>query len=100
MIDFTLTAEQKALQNLAREFAQEVLKPLVRAADAEPDPQKCFQMIRPAYQKAHELGFSTGFLPKEYGGGGLSNVDVLIAGRWSHPSKCRGAPRARWPRGA
>ena len=79
MIDFTLTAEQKALQNLAREFAQEVLKPLVRAADAEPDPQKCFQMIRPAYQKAHELGFSTGFLPKEYGGGGLSNVDVLIA---------------------
>ena len=79
MIDFTLTAEQKALQNLAREFAQEVLKPLVRAADAEPNPQKGFQMIRPAYQKAHELGFATGFLPKEYGGGGLSNVDVLIA---------------------
>ena len=79
MIDFTLTAEQKALQKLAREFAQEVLKPLVRAADAEPDPQKGFQMIRPAYEKAHELGFATGFLPQEYGGGGLSNVDVLIA---------------------
>lgn len=79
MIDFSLTVEQKALQRVAREFAQEVLKPLVRAADAEPDPQKGFQMIKPAYEKAYELGFATGYLPQEYGGGGLSNVDVLIA---------------------
>jgi alkylation response protein AidB-like acyl-CoA dehydrogenase len=78
-IDFTLTAEQKALRKVAREFAQEILKPLVRAADAEPDPQKGFQMIKPAYQKAYELGFATGFLPREYGGGGLSNMDVQIA---------------------
>ena len=33
-IDFTLTPEQKALQATAREFAQDVLKPLVAAADA------------------------------------------------------------------
>lgn len=79
MIDFSLTSEQKALQKAAREFAQEILKPLVRAADAEPDPQKGFQMIKPAYEKAYEMGFATGFLPKKYGGGGLSNVDVLIA---------------------
>ena len=79
MIDFTLTPEQKALQKAAREFSQEVLKPLVRAADAEPDPQEGFQLIKPAYEKAYELGFATGFLPKEYGGGGLSNIDVLIA---------------------
>lgn len=79
MIDFSLTPEQKALQRVAREFAQEVLKPVVRAADAEPDPQKGFQMIKPAYEQAYELGFATGFLPQEYGGGGLSNVDVLVA---------------------
>jgi nitroalkane oxidase len=79
MIDFSLTAEQKALQQVAREFAQGVLKPLIRAADAEPDPIKGFQMIKPAYETAYELGFATGFLPKEYGGGGLTNVDVLIA---------------------
>ncbi|MGD9508485.1 MAG: acyl-CoA dehydrogenase family protein, partial [Geminicoccaceae bacterium] len=79
MIDFSLTPEQKALQKVAREFSQEVLKPLVRAADAEPDPLKGFQMIKPAYEKAYELGFATGFLPKEYGGGGLSNVDVVVA---------------------
>jgi len=79
VIDFSLTSEQKTLQKVAREFAQEVLKPLVRAADAEPDPQKGFQMIKPAYEAAYEMGFATGFLPKEYGGGGLSNIDVLIA---------------------
>ncbi len=36
-IDFTLTPEQKALQEQAREFAQDVLKPIVAKADAEPD---------------------------------------------------------------
>ena len=36
-------------------------------------------MIKPAYEKAYEMGFATGFLPKEYGGGGLTNIDVLIA---------------------
>lgn len=79
MIDFSLTPEQKTLQNMAREFAQNVLKPLVRAADAEPDPHKGFQIIKPAYEKAYELGFATAFLPKEYGGGGLSTIDVIIA---------------------
>lgn len=77
-IDFSLTSQQRALQKVAREFAQEVLKPLVKAADAEPDPQKGFQMIKPAYEKAYELGFATGFIPKEYGGAGISNMDIQI----------------------
>src|SRR5437763_5881411 len=78
-IDFSLTPQQKELQKVAREFSQEVLKPLIAAADAEPDPQKGFQMIKPAYEKAYELGFATGFLPAKYGGGGLTNMDVQIA---------------------
>ena len=78
-LDFELSQEQKALQKAAREFSQDILKPIVRDADAEPDPQKGFQMIKPAYEKAYEMGFATGFLPKEYGGGGLSVMDVLIA---------------------
>ena len=78
-IDFSLTPQQKELQRVAREFSLEALKPLIRAADAEPDPQKGFQMVKPAYEKAYELGFATGFLPEEYGGGGLTNVDVQIA---------------------
>lgn len=77
-IDFTLTAEQKALQRTAREFAEDVLKPIVAKADAEPDPQKAFQMIKPAYTKAYTLGFAMGFLPREYGGGSVSNIDLQI----------------------
>ena len=40
MIDFSLTAEQKTLQKVAREFSKDILKPVVRAADAEPDPHQ------------------------------------------------------------
>jgi alkylation response protein AidB-like acyl-CoA dehydrogenase len=77
-IDFTLTEEQKMVQKTAREFSQEVLKPLVAQADAEPDTQKAFQIIKPAYVQAYKLGFAMGFLPKQYGGGGVSNVDLQI----------------------
>jgi alkylation response protein AidB-like acyl-CoA dehydrogenase len=77
-IDFTLTTAQQRLQRNAREFALEILQPLVRAADDEPDTQRAFEMLKGAYVECHKLGFATGFLPKEYGGGGISNVDLQI----------------------
>jgi alkylation response protein AidB-like acyl-CoA dehydrogenase len=77
-IDFTLTIDQQRLQRNAREFAVEILQPLVRAADEEPDPQKAFQSLKGAYVECHKLGFAMGFLPKQYGGGGVSNVDLQI----------------------
>ena len=78
-IDFTLTAEQRALQKTAREFAQEVLKPVVAEADALTDTQQAFVMMKDAYKEAYRLGFAMGFLPKEYGGGDVSNLDLQIA---------------------
>jgi hypothetical protein len=39
-IYFSLTSYQRHLQRLAREFANEILRPLVRAADEDSDPQK------------------------------------------------------------
>jgi alkylation response protein AidB-like acyl-CoA dehydrogenase len=77
-IDFTLTSTQQRLQRNAREFALEVLQPLVKAADEEPDTQKAFHMLKGAYVECHKLGFATGFLPQKYGGGGVSNVDLQI----------------------
>jgi nitroalkane oxidase len=77
-IDFTLTSAQLKLQKNAREFALEVLQPLVKAADEEPDTQKAFQSLKGAYVECHKLGFAMGFLPKRYGGGGISNVDLQI----------------------
>lgn len=77
-IDFTLTGAQRKLQAYAREFATEILAPHVHAADEESDPQKAFQRMRGAYIEAYKLGFAMGFLPREYGGGGVSNVDLQI----------------------
>ena len=77
-IDFTLSREQKELQRTAREFSQEVLKPIVAAADACPDPFEAFVMTQEAYKKSYELGLAFGFVPKMYGGGGASNVDLQI----------------------
>ena len=78
-IDFTLSDEQRELQHDVREFAETVLAPVVREADAEPDPLRAFQLTKPAYVEAYKLGMAFGMLPREYGGGGLSNVDVIIA---------------------
>jgi alkylation response protein AidB-like acyl-CoA dehydrogenase len=77
-IDFTLTTYQRRLQRVAREFANEILSPLVRAADEDPDPQKAFQSVKGAYVESYKLEFATGFIPKKYGGGGISNVDLQI----------------------
>src|ERR1700733_6714665 len=77
-IDFTLTSAQQKLQRNAREFAVEILQPLVKTADEEPDTQKAFQTLKGAYKECYKLGFAMGFLPKQYGGGGISNVDLQI----------------------
>ncbi len=77
-IDFTLTPDQQQLQKVVREFAEDVLKPVVQKADLEQDTQKAFQMMRGPYEESYKLGLAMGFLPKEYGGGGVSNVDLQI----------------------
>lgn len=77
-IDFTLTNAQRRLQRNARDFACEILSPLVRAADQEADPQAAFRLMKGAYVEAYKLGFAMGFLPQAYGGGGVSNVDLQI----------------------
>src|ERR1700740_1822092 len=78
-IDFTLTLEQKVIRLGARDFAQTVLAPSVQAVDEEPDPLRAFQMMKPAYVEASKRGMAWAMLPKECGGGGLSNVDYIIA---------------------
>jgi alkylation response protein AidB-like acyl-CoA dehydrogenase len=77
-IDFTLTAAQQKLQRNAREFSVEILQPLVKKADEERDTQKAFVLMKGAYLECYKLGFATGFLPREYGGGGISNLDLQI----------------------
>jgi alkylation response protein AidB-like acyl-CoA dehydrogenase len=77
-IDFRLTKEQEDLRDAARDFAQNVLAPLVRDADASPDPHNAFTKTKPAYVEAYKRGLAMGFLPKEYGGGSVSNLDLQL----------------------
>jgi alkylation response protein AidB-like acyl-CoA dehydrogenase len=78
-IDFTMSPEQRKLMYDVREFSQQVLKPAVAAADAEPDPLKGFQMTKAPYVEAYKAGIAMCMLPAEYGGGGVSCVDLVIA---------------------
>lgn len=72
MIDFSLTEEQKALQETAREFAEKEMKPNAAIYDrGEEFPEDIMK-------KAFEVGFLTCTIPREYGGGGLNDVDTVI----------------------
>jgi nitroalkane oxidase len=78
-IDFTLSDAQRELQSNAREFAENVLGPVLREADEEPDPLRAFQRTKGPYVEAYKAGIPFCMLPREYGGGGLSNIDLIIA---------------------
>ena len=72
MIDFSLTEEQKALQEMAREFAQKEMKPNAAKYD------KGDEFPEDVMRKAFQAGFLTCTIPREYGGGGLSDLDTVI----------------------
>lgn len=72
MIDFSLSEEQIALQEMAREFAEKEMKPNAGKYDrGEEFPEEIMK-------KAFEVGFLTCTIPKEYGGGGLGDIDTVI----------------------
>lgn len=78
-VDFELTPAQLTLKYDARAFARDVLRPAAELADIHPDPSEAFRLMRPVYEQAAAAGYTTMFLPAEYGGGGASGVDFLIA---------------------
>ncbi len=73
-VSFALTDEQKALRDLAREFADKEIRPKEAAYDEK--------MQHPAdvIAKAHEVGLMNLHVPEEYGGLGLSTFDGLLVG--------------------
>lgn len=72
MIDFSLTEEQLALQEMAREFAAKEMRP--HAAEYDKDDKFHWDII----EKAFEVGFVTCEIPEEYNGGALSHMDTII----------------------
>jgi acyl-CoA dehydrogenase len=73
-VSFALTDEQKALRELAREFAAKEIRPKEAEYDAK--------MQHPAdvIAKAHELGLMNLHVPEEYGGPGLGCFDGMLVG--------------------
>ncbi len=72
MIDFTFTEEQKMLREVARKFADDVVRP--RAAEIDEKEEAPMDIIR----KAGELGFLGVVFPPEYGGGGFGEIGYCL----------------------
>ena len=73
-VSFALTDEQKALRELAREFAAKEIRPKEAAYDA------AMQHPADVIAKAHELGLMNLHVPEELGGAGLGCFDGMLVG--------------------
>ena len=64
MVDFTLTDEQRALREMAHDFAANEIRPVAWEYDRDGD------WPEPVLKKAWELGLMNSHIPEEYGGPG------------------------------
>ncbi|MCR4395431.1 MAG: acyl-CoA dehydrogenase family protein [Candidatus Saccharicenans sp.] len=71
-MSFELSEELKALQDMAHSFAEKEMRPKAALYDREE------KFPEEVMQKAFEAGFLTCNVPVEYGGGGLSDLEVAI----------------------
>jgi acyl-CoA dehydrogenase len=71
---FALTEEQKALRDLARDFAEKEIRP--KAAEYDEHSTHPADII----QKAHDVGLMNPHVPEEYGGAGLASFDGMLMG--------------------
>jgi acyl-CoA dehydrogenase len=73
-VSFALTDEQKALRDLAREFAAKEIRPKEAAYD------EAMRHPEDVIAKAHELGLMNLHVPEELGGLGLGCFDGMLVG--------------------
>jgi acyl-CoA dehydrogenase len=73
-VSFALTDEQKALRELAREFAEKEIRP--KAAEYDENSTHPADIVA----TAHEVGLMNPHVPEEYGGLGLPGFDGMLIG--------------------
>jgi alkylation response protein AidB-like acyl-CoA dehydrogenase len=74
-LDFSLTPQQKAVEQAAREFAAKEIDPIVEEYDESQEfPREVFAHLG-------ELGFLGVIFPEEYGGAGLGYVEYVLVVR-------------------
>src|SRR3954470_9179665 len=71
-MDFALSSEQTALQDTARKYGREVVRPKAAHYD------ETSQFPRDLISTAWELGLMNMTIPQEYGGVGLSHLDQAL----------------------
>jgi acyl-CoA dehydrogenase len=71
-VNFSLTEEQKMIQQLARDFARNEIAPVAEHYD------KTHEYPWPVVKKAQELGLTAMPVPEEYGGLGLSLFEEIV----------------------
>ncbi|MAZ23903.1 MAG: acyl-CoA dehydrogenase [Euryarchaeota archaeon] len=72
MVDFALSEEQLMLQELARDFANEEIKPHAGRWDRDSE------FPREAIRKASDNGLLTLKIPEKYGGGGMGSFEEVL----------------------
>ena len=72
MVDFTLTDEQRALREMAHDFAANEIRPVAWEYDRDGS------WPEPVLKKAWELGLMNSHIPEEYGGPGVSYLDGAL----------------------
>jgi acyl-CoA dehydrogenase len=72
MVDFTLTDEQRALREMAHDFAANEIRPV--AWEHDRDGSWPADVLR----KAWELGLMSSYIPEKYGGPGVSYLDEML----------------------
>ncbi|CAN5293457.1 acyl-CoA dehydrogenase family protein [soil metagenome] len=76
MVDFSLTEEQLALRQFARDFAEKEIRPVAARLDRIADPNAISAWD--IYRKMHDLGFMGMMRPKAFGGLGLKMQDLCL----------------------
>ena len=71
-MQFELTQEQKQIQSLAQQFANNEIKPIAAQADQNA------QFPMSIYENAFSLGLLNSSLPQEYGGAGLGCMELVL----------------------
>lgn len=83
-IDFSLSTEQRELQQSARQFARTHLDAVREVTHSLPTPETRFAAIRPIYEQALRAGFLRRLVPVPFGGDGTGLMDMAIVAEEFH----------------
>ena len=76
MIEFSLTEEQRTIQESARKFVEKDVKPIALQRDRSVNHHDCFQWD--IVEKLSQIGFRTLTLDEKYGGPGVDTLTAAI----------------------